>query len=45
MCVNMLELNEGLKNILNEKNGVTGNTAATTECIIELVSDCLVEYI
>ena len=39
----MLELNEGLKNILNEKKGVTGNTAATVDCIIELISDCIAE--
>lgn len=39
----MLELNEELKNILNEKKGVTGNTAATTDCIVELISDCLAE--
>ena len=39
----MLELNEGLKNILNEKKGVTGNTAATTDCIVELISDCIAE--
>ena len=39
----MLEPNEGLKNILIEKKGVTGNTAATVDCIIELISDCIAE--